>query len=88
MPNYFLHTEPDANDNFQLHLEQCPHIQNTKSISYLGEFDDLSTVLSECRSSDYAVSLCTECIDINFAKPISEQKKIILSLLDLFRYKK
>jgi hypothetical protein len=80
MPNYFLHTEPDANDNFRLHLEHCPHIQNTKSISYLGEFDDLST--------DYAVSLCTDCIDINFAKPISERKQLIASLLDWFRYKK
>ncbi len=88
MPNYFLHTEPDANDNFRLHLEECSHIQNTKSISFLGEFDDLSTVLSECKSSDYTVSLCTECININFAKPISERKQLIVSLLDWFLYKK
>ena len=63
MPNYFLHTEPDTNNNFRLHLEQCPHIQNTKSISYLGEFDDLSTVLSECQSSENTVSLYG--VDIN-----------------------
>ncbi len=88
MPNYYLHTEPDANNNFRLHLEQCPHIQNTKSISCLGEFEDLTTVLSECQSSDYTVSLCTECIDINFAKPISERKQVVISLLNWFRYKK
>lgn len=88
MPNYFLDTKPDANNNFRLHLEHCPHIQNTKSISCLGEFKDLTTVLSECQSSDYTVSLCTECIDINFAKPISERKQVVISLLDWFRYKK
>ncbi len=88
MPNYYLNTEPDTNGYFRLHVKQCSHIQNSESVSFLGEFEDLSKVLSECESSDYSVSLCTDCIDINFAMPISERKNIIVSLLNAFRYKK
>lgn len=68
MPNYFLHTEPDSKGNFRLHVEKCPHINNTKSISFLGEFKNLSNVISECKSSDHSISLCKECIDVNYTK--------------------
>ena len=88
MPTYYLNTEPDSNGNFRLHVEQCSHIQNSKSVSFLGEFENLEKVLLESKSSDYKISLCRECIDVNYAKPLSERKSLVLSLLKWFRDKK
>ena len=87
MSKYFLDNKPNTKGNYCLHKEHCLHIQDLESASLLGEYENLEEVLVESQSKDYTISLCTECIDINFAKPLNERRLSSLSLLNWFRHK-
>ena len=68
MPNYYLHTEPDAKGNYCLHVAGCSCLNNSSQFANLGDFTKNEEVIAETKSSDYRISLCKECIDIHFSK--------------------
>ena len=68
MPNYYLHSEPDAKGNYCLHVAGCSCLNNSSQFANLGDFTKIEEVIAETKSSDYRISLCKECIDIHFSK--------------------
>lgn len=84
MPNYHLNTEPDRKGNYCLHIENCPCLQNSKTFTLVGNFDKLEEVVGVIKSSDYSVTLCKDCIDINYAKSNITTKEPLLNRLQNF----
>ena len=68
MPNYYLHTEPDAKGNYCLHVAGCSCLNNSSQFANLGDFTKNEEVIAETKSSDYRISLCKVCIDIHYSK--------------------
>jgi hypothetical protein len=81
MPNYYLNTEADTKGNYCLHVESCPNLHPSKVFTLVGNFDKLEEVIGVIKSSDYSVTLCKDCIDINYAKSNLTTKEPLLNRL-------